>query len=135
MKITSADNICSIAIQINDAAGGYAGFEVLTHVDIGHGQFEARNLDIHFLNFEEFVAEFDKFIMDRHRAPRLEGTYDTYIGFSGSGTTVICEYRLGDAFAGRKTARFFQSGEFEIEQERLLEFFYGFQELLDQQRP
>jgi hypothetical protein len=91
-------------------------------------------MDIHFINFEEFVGEFDRFIMDRHRLPRLEGTYDTYIGFSGSGTAVICGYRLGDAFAGRKTARFFQSGEFEIEQERLLEFFHGFQELLAQQR-
>jgi hypothetical protein len=134
MKIPSADNTCWITIQVPDSASGYAGFEVLTHVDIGHGQFEARNMDIHFINFEEFVGEFDRFIMDRHRLPRLEGTYDTYIGFSGSGTAVICEYRLGDAFAGRKTARFFQSGEFEIEQERLLEFFHGFQELLAQQR-
>lgn len=134
MKIPSADNICWIAIQAADSASGYAGFEVLTHANVGHGQFEARNMDIHFLNFEEFVGEFDKFITDRHRSPRLDGTYHTHIGFSGSGTTVICEYRVGDAFAGRKTARFFQSGEFEIEQERLLELFRGFQELLAQQR-
>ena len=132
MKITSADDICWISVTPNEAR--YSGFDVVTHVNIDHGQFEARNTDVHFLNFEEFLSEFDKFIMDRHRAPRLEGTYDTYISFSGTGTSVICAYRLGDAFCGRKKATFYQSGEFEIQQERLLEFLHGFQKLLDQQR-
>lgn len=134
MKITSADNICWIAIQINDEAGGHPGFEVVTHVDIGHGQFEARNLNVYFFNSEEFLGEIDKFIIDRNCAPRLNGAHDTYIGFSKSGNAVVCEYRLGDAYSSRKTARFYQSGGFEIEQERLLEFCRGFRELLAQQR-
>lgn len=130
MKITSADNKCWIAVQVAADGGGYSAFDVACHVDIGHGQFEARNRDIHFLNSKEFVNELDRFITDRTRTPRLNGTYDTYIAFSASGIAVLCEYRVGDAFAGRRPARFFQSGEFEIEQERLLEFFHGFRALL-----
>ena len=133
MKITAADDICRISVEANGDRRHSSGFEVVTHVGIGHGKFVARNSDVHFLNFEEFLAELDRFIMDRSCAPRLDGTYDTYIGFSGTGNSIKCAYRLGDAFCGRKTATFHQSGEFEIEQEKLLELLNGFQKLLAQQ--
>jgi hypothetical protein len=133
MKITSADEICWISLEPNEDQTGYSGFEMVAHVDIGHGQFQAKNRRVHFLNPDEFVTGFDLFVLDRSRAPRLEGTYDTYIGFKSSGRAVMCEYRVGDAFAGHETARFFQSGEFEVEQERLLEFLQGFQRLLASQ--
>ncbi len=131
MKITSADNICWVGLLPGEP-GSYAGIEMVANVDIGHGRFEARNRDVHFLNLEEFVSEFDKFISDRTLAPRLNGTCDGYIAFSASGREVMCEYCLGDTFSGRKTAEFFQSGKFEVEQEKLLGFLRGFQQLSSQ---
>jgi hypothetical protein len=80
------------------------------------------------------VVEFDRFILDRSHPPRLEGTYDTYLAFSTSGTAVMLQYRLGDAFCGRKTAYFHQSGEFEVDQENLLQYLAGFQALIEAQQ-
>ncbi len=133
MKITSADNICWISLQAVGASG-YRAIEMVTHVDIGHGRFDGRNGDLHFLNLEEFMHDLDEFITDRKRTPRLNGTYDTYLAFSQQGSSVMCEYCLGDAFSGRKTAHFQQSGRFEIDQERLLELTRGFRELLARYR-
>jgi hypothetical protein len=79
-------------------------------------------------------VEFDRFILDRSHTPRLEGTYDTYLAFSTSGTAVMLQYRLGDAFCGRKTAYFHQSGEFEVDQENLLQYLAGFQALIEAQQ-
>ncbi len=130
MKIFSVDNICSITIERNDETDTHSGFQMEAHVDVRHGQFDAKNIDVQFANLEEFVSEFDRFILDRSRTPRLEGTYDTYIAFSGQGNAVMLQYRLGDAFCGRKTAYFHQSGEFEIAQEYLLQYLAGFRALL-----
>ncbi len=129
MRITSIDSICSITLERKDDASGNPGFQMETHVDIRHGRFGAKNIDVQFLNLEEFVSEFDRFILDRTRMPRLEGTYDTYIAFSASGNTVMLQYRLGDAFCGQKTSYFCQSGEFEVEQERLLQYLADFRAL------
>ena len=79
------------------------------------------------------MSELDKFILDRSRTPRLEGTYDTYFAFSTAGTAVIFKYQLGDAFCGRKTSYFYQSGEFEIEQESLLQYLGDFRAMEAQQ--
>ncbi len=133
MEILSADNICRITLRPSGEPGSYAGIEMAAHVDIGHGRFEARNRDIHFLNLGEFVEEFDKFISDRTRAPRLNGTYDSHISFRASGLDVVCEYCVGDAFAGgRRPAEFFQSGKFEIERDVLLDLLRDFRQLLEQ---
>lgn len=133
MKITSVDNICSVTLEHKGDTSGYSGFQMEVHVDIRHGQFDAKNTDVQFLNLEWFVSEFDRFILDRNHRPRLEGTYDTCIAFSTSGTAVMLQYRLGDAFCGRKTAYFYQSGEFEVEQENLLQYLTGFQALMEAQ--
>lgn len=126
MKITDIDNVCSIIVDCKSNPRTYSGFQIEVHVDIGHGQFHATNTDVQFLNLEAFVSGFDRFILDRSRTPRLEGTYDTYIAFSGSGTTVMLQYRLGDAFCGRKTIHFYQSGEFEVDQEHLTQYLSDF---------
>jgi hypothetical protein len=131
MKISSVDNNCSITIERTGDPGGYAGFQMEVRVDIGHGQFYAKNGDVQFLKLEEFVSEFDRFILDRNRTPRLEGTYDTYLAFSASGPAVVLQYRLGDAHCGRKTVHFYQSGEFEVEQGHLLQYLSGFQALAE----
>lgn len=134
MKICSVDNNCFVALEYKSEPSGYFGFQVEVHADIRHGQFAAKNIDVQFLNLEEFVQEFDKFILDRTRMPRLEGTYDTYFAFSASGSTVILKYQLGDAFCGRKTSYFYQSGEFEVGQENLLRFLGGFRSFMEAQQ-
>ena len=134
MKICSVDNNCFVALEYKGDPSGYSGFQVEVHADIRHGQFDAKNIDVQFLNLEEFVQELDKFVLDRTRMPRLEGTYDTYFAFSASGSAVILKYQLGDAFCGRKTSYFYQSGEFEVEQESLLQFLGGFRSFMEAQQ-
>ncbi len=134
MKITSSDNSCAITIQTPDEGGGYSGLIITTKTVIEHGCFEGRNKDIHLLNLEIFIREFDNFISNRSLTPRLNGTYDTYLAFSTYKNSVVCEYRLGDASASHKTTRVYLSGEFTIEQECLLELLRGFKALLAQQR-
>jgi hypothetical protein len=46
---------------------------------------------------------------------------------------VICHYRLGGAYSGRKKFNFHHFGEFEIAQEHLLQLLEGFQALLNTQ--
>lgn len=134
MKIISVDNNCFVALEYRGDPSGHSGFQVVVHADIRHGQFDAKNMDVQFLNLEEFVSELDKFILDRTRMPRLEGTYDTYFAFSASGSAVILKYQIGDAFCGRKTSYFYQSGEFEVEQENLLQFLGGFRSFIEAQQ-
>lgn len=134
MKISSADNNCFITLEYRGDASGYSGFQVEVHADIRHGIFDAKNIDVQFLNLEGFVSELDKFILDRTRTPRLEGTYNTYFSFSVNGSAVILKYQLGDAFCGRKTSFFYQSGEFEVEQEGLLQLVGGFRSFIEAQQ-
>ncbi len=134
MKITSVDKICIITIEAPEAGSSYSGLTITTKTDIEHGHFEGINKDIHFLNLEIFIGEFDDFISNPSLTPRLSGTYDTYLAFSTYNNSVVCEYQLGDAFASHKTTRAYQSGEFTIEQECLLELLRGFKALLAQQR-
>ncbi len=133
MRITSVENISWVNVEYKKDPSGYPSFEMEVHADVRHGQFHARSLNVHFLNFEEFVAELDRFILDRSRAPRLEGTYNTFIAFLAKGTTVICQYRLGGAFSGKKTVYFHHFGEFEIEQGYLLQLLGGFRTMMEAQ--
>lgn len=65
------------------------------------------------------------------------GTYrlgHTHFAFSASGSAVILKYQIRDAFCGRKTSYFYQSGEFEVEQENLLQFLGGFRSFMEAQQ-
>ncbi len=130
MKIMSVDRQCWITLELKRDLSGYAGFEIEIHADIGHGQFSAKNLDVQLFSLRQFVSEFDEFILDRSRSPRLEGTYGSCLAFSMIGGAVLLEYGLGDACCGKKTIDFYHSGGFEIEQDSLLELFAGFRQLL-----
>ena len=130
MRITSAEKLSWVNVECKQDPSGYPIFEIEVHADIRHGQFHAKNLEVQFMNFEEFVAELDGFILDRSSAPRLEGTYNTFIAFLVKGTTVMCQYRIGGAFSGRKTAYFHHFGEFQIDQECLLQLLGGFRALM-----
>ncbi|MBP7864932.1 MAG: hypothetical protein KA419_03200 [Acidobacteria bacterium] len=115
MKVVSLDSGSRITVERHEDPGGYASFAVEAQVDIGHGQFRAWNADVHFLNLEAFAAELDRFVLDRSLAPRLEGTYDTFLALSASGNAVFLAFQVGDAFCGRKTVDFRLSGAFEID--------------------
>ena len=57
---------------------------------------------------------------NRALSPRLNGTYDSFVGLTGSATSVTLEFAIGDAFRGEKTHRYLLRGSFDIEQDRLL---------------
>ena len=52
-----------------DETNDYIAYELLGFVDIQHGQFMAKNTDVHF---EEFNSIFNKFITERSLRPKLE---------------------------------------------------------------
>lgn len=130
MKLTSEDRQCWIAIEAMADPDGYCGFAVEAHADIGHGQFCAKNADVQFLNLAQFVAEFDRFLLDRSLSPRLEGTYGCYLAFSAAGNSVTVQYGIGDAFCGKRTVYFQQSGAFEMAQENLLPILADFRRIV-----
>ncbi|MCL2829947.1 MAG: hypothetical protein FWD77_04315 [Betaproteobacteria bacterium] len=129
MRITSADQHSWMEINSrpDTANSGYESFSLEASVDIGHGQFRGINNDVHFLNIAEFAASLDAFVTDRSLAPRLEGSYDSFIQLSGTVNEIILEFRIGDAFCGyARTLEFQVSGAFEINQEYLLSLVENF---------
>ena len=83
------------------------------------------------MDLDGFVGQLDRFILDWSLAPRLEGNYHAFIAFLPRGTTVMCQYRLGGAFFGGKTAYFYHFGEIDIEHEYLLQLLAGFRALME----
>ena len=120
MKISSSDRRCWISIERPAGAHPHAAFAVEASVQIGHGRFHARNSDIHWTNGQEFSKDLDKFMTNRGLRPRLKGTYDSFIGFSGSATSVMLEFAVGDAFVGDRTHQYLLCGSFDVEHDRLL---------------
>lgn len=118
MKIFSSENASHLRIErTGDEA--YSSFEVEVTIDIGHGQFRALNNDLQWLNIADFAAKFDDFILDRELVPRLEGTYDSFLEFSGSANSVIVAFAIGDAFCGNKTHEFLLRGSFQVSEDTL----------------
>jgi hypothetical protein len=128
MKIISIDRKSWIEVkQHND--GSYSSFEVEVSIDIGHGFFSGKNIDIQFLNINTFIEELDSFILNRERTPRLEGTYDSFIEFScpNNKRSLIVNFAVGDAYAGySKTADYNLKGGFDVDQEYLQEVLGNF---------
>jgi len=127
MKVVSIDNKNSITLEHKDN-GNYLSFNFEASINIEHGIYNAKNIDVHFLNFGEFIKEFDVFITNRKITPILNGTYDSYIKFEGrkNNSIFIC-FSLGDAFAGySETVHFSLNGEFEINSEFLNNMYNDF---------
>jgi len=123
MRISSANTDSWIDIKYN----GENSFTVQVHIDIGHGRFDATNVDVNWLHYRQFVSEFDNFILDRSLTPRLEGTYNTFLAFSGHAHRIMLEYRLGDGYYGdTPPEEHYQSGTFEMNQESLLQILAEF---------
>lgn len=122
-----------IDIERRQDPSGFLSFEIEVYARVQNGKFQVKNHKIHLLNLKEFAAEFDRFILDRSRGPRLEGTYNSFIAFLGVDNMVICQYRFGGGFKARKAFNFHHFGGFEIPQENLLRLSEGFQALLKAQ--
>ena len=105
------------------------GYDVEVLADIGHGRFQARNTDLVLMNIPEFTVALDRLISNRSSTARLEGTYDSVFEISGTASTVILRFRLGDAFAGYdKTEDYSCSGAFSVDEQYLtyiLNYFRG----------
>ena len=102
--------------------GSYTATSVEVKIDIGHGFFSAKNIDMHFQNLDTFIPELDHFITSRDINPRLNGTYDSFIEISGSVSHVFIKFCIGDEDCGAKTHQYSLCGSFEIEQEHLVPF-------------
>lgn len=118
LRIECHDSRSRIEIQrCGDAA--YSWFELHCTVDIGHGRFSGSNVDIQFLNASAFLAELERFSLDRNLTPQLDGTYSSFLIFwrpSGS-DDVMLSFSVGDAYSlGPVTSEFNLTGSLRLPQ-------------------
>jgi hypothetical protein len=131
MRLHSTDRTAWLEIT-RKAGGEHSPFSVECSVNIVHGRFDAKNSDIHFLNFDEFVNKLDAFILNRAIPAQLHGTYDTIIKFfqPEGKTIVMVSFAIGDAYAGySSTVHYKTEGEFEINAEYLNDIVKNFRDL------
>ena len=130
MKIYSIDNNNWLSVEPLESEG-YTSFEVGVSVNIKHGVFEGKNIDINFLNYEEFLNDYDQFISNRKIEPILNGTYDSYFKFkAGKGNSIFLSFNISDSYAGYSaTVDYSLIGEFEIDGEYLNEIHKNFKKL------
>lgn len=130
MRIVSIDKNSWITLERNSDEG-HSTFKFEASVELNYDSFNAKNIDMHFLNFQDFLADYNAFITDRNLIPSLNGTYDSYIKFEGrrNNSIFLC-FNLGSAFAGySETAYYFLKGEFEVSSEYLNNYYEEFKKL------
>jgi len=111
----------------------YSWIEMSCAIDIGHGKFSARNVDLQFLNGQEFLAALDQFVLDHDLTPQLDGTYGTFLIFwrPGARNEVMLSFAIGDAFcSGPVTSEFNLTGSFLLPQDSLLDLVAEFRVML-----
>ena len=115
-----------------------AAFEVGCGVDLGHGNFFARNSDIRFQNAHAFATELDHFIMDRTLTPQLKGTCGTFLILwqPGMRDEVMLSFAIGGVNDnGPLNLEFTLTGSFALPQSGLVSFVNGFRKLLSVYEP
>ncbi|MEZ5307174.1 MAG: hypothetical protein R2684_08530 [Pyrinomonadaceae bacterium] len=131
MIIGSKDSNCFIKIEFETDGEGYSGFRIEAHVDIGHGKFDATNVDVQLLNLTDFTAELEKVINGDANKACLEGTYESFFAFHTEGSQTKLNFQLGDTLCGESGADFHLSGEFEVNRDDLARFHSGFKDLAE----
>ncbi len=121
-------------IEIAHRGGEHgAAFEVGCGVDLGHGNFFARNSDIRFRNAHAFALELDQFILDRSLTPQLNGTCGTFLILwqPGIRSEVMLSFAIGDVNTGGPVnLEFTLTGSFALPQSGLVTVVTGFRKLL-----
>jgi hypothetical protein len=129
MKIRSADHQSWVSLE-RTLSDKYSAWALGACVQTGHGDtFRGRNGDLHLLHLERFVAALDSFITNRQTPAQVDGTYDSFIRFSGTANKVNVEFRIGAADNLSKTHGV--AGAFRLNQEALLETVAAFKKLVD----
>ena len=130
MRITSADNKAWVEITPGKS---YLSFNIECMVNSGQSLFHGKNAEFHLLNIEEFIADLNKFILDRKVLPQLNGVYGPCLEFYRSNkqtTAVMVRFSVGDdASAYSDNVEFKTTGTFEINSEFLNDYVKGFSEL------
>ena len=131
MKINSVDNNSWLSIESDKDEFEHKNVSVEASIDIGHGNFHAKNIDIVLLNTQEFIDEIDKFLLDRNKTPKLCGTYDSFLEIHGDNSHIYLNFAIGDAFCGKLTHEYLFRGSFEFDQEQLLSIKQEIQRIQD----
>ncbi len=133
MKITSVDHAHYIEI-LHIGNNEYSSFKITTSVDIVHGSFFGKNIDVHFLNFPDFIKKLGGFLVHRNLVPKLDGTYDSHIQFYQPVNLplIIVDFSLGDAqVSHNKKLEYSLRGQFEISPDSLQQIIEDFRKLGD----
>jgi len=111
-----------------------AAYEIGCGIDLGHGNFFARNSDLHFLNMPAFVGELDRFMSDRSLTPQLSGTFGSFLILWQPGTRdqVMLSFAIGDAYGGGPVnTEFSLTGSFLLPEAGLATILSGFHGMLN----
>lgn len=129
MKIYSIDRKSWISITTWVDEHQYRGTTIEASVELGLSRFHGKNIDIHLLSTKEFLAELDRFILDRDVRPRLEGTYESFIEFYGDASHIFLNFRIGDLECGKHNQAFSLCAGFEIDQDQIQGILASFSEV------
>jgi hypothetical protein len=136
MRITSIDHTQYFEIlHIGD--DDYSSFQITASVDIVHGSFFGKNIDVHLLNLHYFIKNLGEFIVHRNLTPKLDGTYDSYIQFYQPVNLplIMVDFSLGDVQAGHnKHLEYSLRGQFEIPPDSLQQIIEDFRKLEERSR-
>jgi hypothetical protein len=128
MRIVSPDGRSWVELDRLSSENGYDAWAVEASTQTAHGDvFRGRNGDLHLLNIERFVAALDAFVLNRQTPVQVDGTYDSFIRFTGTTNGVVLEFRVGAADHLSKSHAV--SGAFPLAQEALLQVVAAFKEV------
>ncbi len=115
MKIYAKDKRSWIEIE-HYGDENYSSFTFEVFIDIGHGKFHGKNIDVHFLNVDSFIQKLECFKTDKTIVAMLTGTYDNKIWFYAPiQNSIMIGFSLGDTSVGDiKTIDYKISGSIEI---------------------
>ena len=124
-KLISIINNDYFEINTNDT-DGLKFFEVTAVFE----SFKGGNDSIHLFDLDKFIADFDSFILDRTKKPKLTGTYDFELLIYCHKSCSIPRVKLSisnlicDCPGNRKIGIF---GEFELNSDCLLQYLEDFE--------
>lgn len=131
MRIASSDRRSFLEIHhLGDER--YSSYRVRAEVETDWGRFSGENQDVQFFGWDQFLSEFDRFILERSLKPTLMGTYGCDLRFEAlqSSQHVALLFTVQVEFQNqRPPAQICLTGQIEIEQDQLTELLREFRQL------